>query len=346
LVTDIKLPLGSLKTKSSYAYLMQWHEYYTPKALNMMLQKGIRVKVGMKQFSLNNIDYDYGTIMISVQNQELNEQELFSFLGEVAEKCNLKIDGVQTGLTGGIDLGSNQFKNIEKPKVALIVGTGISSYDAGEIWHLFDQRYQMNITKLDLNYFNRIDLSKYTSIILPNVSGKIDDSVIKKLQDWVKLGGVLIGYENTVKWLSTNKFIDLKFNSSKVEATNISFEQKGDFKGAQVVAGAIFETKLDRSHPVNFGYSKDRLAMFRTTKLFIQPDSMSYNNPIKYTDKPLLSGYISKPNYEVIKNTVPFQVKRMGSGRVVAFTDNTNFRAFWYGTNKLLMNVVFFGKQM
>jgi len=52
------------------------------------------------------------------------------------------------------------------------------------------------------------------------------------------------------------------------------------------------------------------------------------------------------PNYEVIKNTVPFQVKRMGSGRVVAFTDNTNFRAFWYGTNKLLMNVVFFGKRM
>jgi len=43
---------------------------------------------------------------------------------------------------------------------------------------------------------------------------------------------------------------------------------------------------------------------------------------------------------------VPFQVKRMGSGRVVAFTDNTNFRAFWYGTNKLLMNVVFFGKRM
>ena len=80
--------------------------------------------------------------------------------------------------------------------------------------------------------------------------------------------------------------------------------------------------------------------------MFVQPDSLSYNNPIKYTNKPLLSGYISKPNYEVLKNTVPFQVKRMGSGRVVAFTDNTNFRAFWYGTNKLLMNVVFFGKEM
>jgi hypothetical protein len=28
----------------------------------------------------------------------------------------------------------------------------------------------------------------------------------------------------------------------------------------------------------------------------------------------------------------------------VAFTSNPNFRAFWFGTNKLLMNAVFFGR--
>ena len=38
-----------------------------------------------------------------------------------------------------------------------------------------------------------------------------------------------------------------------------------------------------------------------------------------------------------------------GSGKdvkVIVFTDNTNFRAFWYGTNKLLMNAVFFADEM
>lgn len=346
LVTDLKLPAGKVTAKSNYAYLMSWHEYYTPKALSMMLQKGIRVKVGMKQFSLNGKNYDYGTILITVQNQVLNENELFTFLDEVAQKSNLNMEGVQTGLTEGIDLGSNYFKLIEKPNVALIVGRGVSPYDAGEIWHLFDQRYQMNITKLDVDYLSRLDLTKYTSIIIPNISGKIDEEIIKKLQDWVKLGGIIIGFENTVKWLAENKFIKLEFNDTKIDAKNISFEQKDDFKGAQVTGGAIFETKLDKSHPINFGYSKDKLAMFRTTNLFIKPDSASYNNPIKYIDKPLLSGYISKSKLDDLKNTVPFQVKRMGSGRVIVFTDNTNFRAFWYGTNKLLMNAVFFGKEM
>ncbi len=74
----------------------------------------------------------------------------------------------------------------------------------------------------------------------------------------------------------------------------------------------------------------------------MKPDSTSYNNPIKYTKAPLLSGYISKPNLKELANSVPLQIKKLGKGKVVAFTDNTNFRAFWYGTNKLLMNAVFF----
>ena len=89
-----------------------------------------------------------------------------------------------------------------------------------------------------------------------------------------------------------------------------------------------------------------KLALFRNTTIFIKPNKRSYNNPIQYTENPLLSGYISTSNLNVLKNSVPFQVQKMGSGRVIVFTDNTNFRAFWYGTNKLLMNAIFFGSQM
>ena len=65
---------------------MEWHEYYSPKALNSILQKGLRTKVGLKKFTLNGINYDYGTILISVQNQNLNENDLYSFLQEVAKR--------------------------------------------------------------------------------------------------------------------------------------------------------------------------------------------------------------------------------------------------------------------
>lgn len=346
LVDNLELPNGKVTGKSEYAYLMSWNEYYTPKALNLILQKGVLAKVGMKQFSLGNNHFDYGTIMIPATNQKLDSDELFSFLQEVAQKSHVNIQAVYTGLTKGINLGSNQFRPIDVPKVGMLVDSGISSYDAGEIWHLFDQRYEMNITKLSVNYLSRVDLSKYTTIIVPNTSWKANESVLSKLKTWVQNGGIIIGYKNAVKWLSTNKFIDLEYVSAKVEATNISFEDRRNFSGAQVIGGAIFETELDRSHPINFGYGNDKLPMFRRTTIFVKADSSSFNNPIRYTSSPLLSGYVSKPNLDIMKGTVPFQVKKLGRGRVVVFTDNTNFRAFWYGTNKLLMNAVFFGKSM
>ena len=72
---------------------------------------------------------------------------------------------MKTGATEGIDLGSDQFKTIEKPKIALIVGDGVRSYDAGEIWHLFDIKYNIPITKIDVDNINKLNLDKYSSLI-------------------------------------------------------------------------------------------------------------------------------------------------------------------------------------
>ena len=344
-ITNLKFNEGGVNVKSDYGYLMPWNEYYTPKALNAILQKGIRAKVSMKNFKNGGRSYDYGTIFIPVQNQKLNSNELYSFLNQVADESHLKMIGVSTGLNEGIDLGSNNFRNIQVPKVAILVGDGVAVSDPGEIWHLFDQRYDIKITKLDMRSFSRVDLSKYTALIAP--SGSMDKAGAEKLKAWVRNGGILIGYRNAARWLNSNKLISLQFDSAKIDTIkNVSFEDRSLQSGAQVIGGAIFEAKIDRSHPINFGYKNDKIALFRNTTIFIKPDKASYNNPIQYTSNPLLSGYISEENAKVIKNTVPFKVQRQGRGRVIVFTDNTNFRAFWYGTNKLLMNAIFFGNQM
>jgi hypothetical protein len=228
----------------------------------------------------------------------------------------------------------------------MLVGDGITSYDSGQIWHLFDQRYDMPITRLDMRYVQRVDLSKYTHLIVPS-SNSMPSALVSKFKTWVRNGGIIIGYKNAVRWMASNKFINLEFTSAKFDSiTDVSFEERRLQSGAQVIGGAIFEAKIDRSHPVNFGYKDDKLALFRKTTIFIKPDKRSYNNPIQYTSNPLLSGYISEENEKVMKNTIPFKTQRLGRGRTIIFTDNTNFRAFWFGTNKLLMNSIFFGDKM
>ncbi|PIF00276.1 MAG: zinc carboxypeptidase [Maribacter sp.] len=349
-ITDLKPLTGKVTGKSTYAYLFEWNEYYTPKALNKILEKGIRAKVAKSPFTIEGRSFDYGTIMIPAKNQDLDTEELYAFLKGVAQESQLQITAVGTGHTKGIDLGSNGFSTVKKQKVAILVGEGIRSYDAGEIWHLFDTRYNIPLVKLDISYFNTLDLDKYTDLIIPSTSSwsskEISEKNAGKLMAWVKRGGTLIGYRNIAEWLDKNKIVTLKFRKDSLTAKKIPFVKKKAFKGAQVTGGAIFEAKLDRSHPINFGYKNDKLALFRNTNIYIEPDKNSFNNPIQYTKSPLLSGYISEENLELLKGSVPFTVKKIGQGRVIIFTDNTNFRAFWYGTNKLLMNAIFFGDMM
>ena len=329
--------------KSNYAYLMEWHEYLSPNALNELLDNDVIVKVATKKFKLEGKDYDYGTILIPVQNN--NHIDLNELLNDISSNCNIQINPVKTGYAEGPDLGSNNFRRLYKKNVAMLVGDGITAYDAGEIWHLLDTRFELSLTKLDIRNFNRIDLSKYTTLIVPNssISNKL---VTDKISEWVKSGGNLIAYKNSINWLKKTKLIEVKELKNDISAKNISFEERSAFFGAQRIGGAIFNTKIDRSHPINFGQTNTTMPIFRNSTIFIEKDKESYNNPILYTDNPLLSGYISEENIDLLKSTSPIKINKIGKGKVIYLTDNTNFRAFWYGTNKILMNAIFFGNIM
>ncbi len=337
---------GSVDKKAKYAYLFEAHDYYTPKLVNLLLENKIRIKVSLAPFKIGSKKYDYGTYLIPIQNQSINSEELFKKLIKFSKLTNIKIYGVNTGLTDGIDLGSRNFKTIRNVKIGLFVGSGIRSYDAGEIWHLLDTRFNIKVTKLDTEIIDYVKLNSYTHLIIPSYSGKKLDQNIQKLKDFVNKGGTLIGYRNTVKWLNKNKFINVKFLSNDFESKNVRFDQKNKFLGAQEIGGAIFDTNIDKSHPINFGVYNSNLPIFRNTEIFIQANDTSYKNPIRYKSKPLLSGYISDKNLKLLKNSVPIQIFKSSKGRVIAITDNTNFRAFWYGTNRILTNAIYLSDKM
>lgn len=333
---------------SDYAYLIQWNEYYAPKALNQLLQKDLIVKVAMQPFTLQGKDYDYGTLMIPVALQNMSPNQLHQLLIAVAEQSFIEVQPVTTGWTSkGIDLGSRNFETIQKPEVAILVGDGITYADAGEIWHLFDQRMDILLTKLDTRNFSRMDISRYTHIIIPNASGgAIDKAGTENIKNWVNAGGTLITYKNATSWAANNDFINVKFKSGRDVAQGVNFENRRNFNGARGVGGTIFEAQLDRSHPIAFGYKNETLPLFKNASLIMEPNEQSYNNPILYTSEPLMSGYIHDTTYELLKNSSAFRSSGKGRGTVIAFTENTNFRAFWFGTNKLLMNAIFFGDKM
>lgn len=110
-----------------------------------------------------------------------------------------------------------------------------------------------------------------------------------------------------------------------------------------MTSGAIFNATVDLSHPLLYGYYKATMPLFKGNNLFLEKSKNPYGNPIVFTADPLLSGYISKRNYEKVRGAAVAGVSPIGQGRVIGFTENLAFRAFWFGTNKLLMNAIFYG---
>ena len=337
-VEDLIKPKGMVDNKSDYAYIFEPHDYYTQAAIYQILDKGLRVKTATRKFSIKGKDYDYGTYMIPVQNQELSSDEIYELLSKISIDYNVDFESHSTGITDGIDFGSNNFAIVRQPKIGLIVGDGVRSYDAGEIWHLLDTRYDIPISKLDVGNLGYIDLNKYSHIILADYSGRRINS--DQIKEYVDNGGNLIAYRNSIRWVSDN-LNEIELLSNDLVAEDVAFDERQAFYGAQQTGGAIFKSSIDKSHPINYGIESSTLPLFRNSNVYMSKDKQSFNNPILYTNDPLMSGYVSEENLSLLKKSSPFKLVRKGRGKILLMTDNTNFRAFWFGTNRILLNMLF-----
>ncbi|MEL6675180.1 MAG: M14 metallopeptidase family protein [Bacteroidota bacterium] len=341
-------PVGKLHGEATnYAYVFPWHDYYAARTLAELLSKGIRVKVATKPFSDDlGRNFSYGTIMVPVTGQDLSPDEMYSLMKNMAERDGLQVYSLATGHTEGVSLGSNSFRPLRDPKALLVVGGRVSSYEAGEVWHLLDQRLHMDLSIIDVNQMGGLDLSAYRTMIM--VGGAYNSLPTEKIKAWLTAGGNLIAYKSAIRWLAGQKIggISLKSNQDPADEGPLAYADRSNIRGAQVIGGAIFKVDQDLTHPMNYGYTSQGLKIFRNSSLMMEPSKNPFSSPVRYQQDPLASGYTSEENAERLGGTAAVVVSRQGRGRVIAMTDNPNFRAFWFGTNRLFFNALFFGQIM
>ncbi|MCX6318768.1 MAG: M14 family metallopeptidase [Bacteroidetes bacterium] len=341
---------GAAPARSEYAYLIAYNNYAAPAALYEMMQAGLSLKVATQPFQLevagNARSFERGTILLNVKAQAMGSDKLHSLVSDIAVRNNVPVISIASGYAiSGTDLGSSKFAPLAKPSIAMITGQGVNATDAGEVWHLLDQRMNIPATHLEPAIFNRADISRYNTLIM--VGGTYPDINKEKLKNWVQSGGVLILTEEAVSWAAQNGISEVKFKktSSGTDSTNrIGYSEKEQLDGAQQIAGAIFGAEADLSHPLAFGYDQKNISLFKANKVFMEKSRNPYATPFYYGANPLQSGWVSKENKDAIKNSAAVIVSTVGNGRVISIADNPNFRAFWLGGAKLFMNAIFFGR--
>ncbi|EOZ92210.1 Secreted protein containing N-terminal Zinc-dependent carboxypeptidase related domain protein [Indibacter alkaliphilus LW1] len=346
---DLSLKEGQVIGESgAYSYIFAWGEYYAPKALYSLMDKGYLTRVAHEEITTpEGVKMPRGSILISKGQAKSSDEEFFEDLQKAAKSSGVDIYAVSTGYTKGVNIGSPSIDVLEIPKIAVFVEGGVSSAEAGETWHLLDQRFGIPATLLPLDRMSSVDLSRYNVIVMSNGNyNSLGKSGAEKLKDWVNAGGTLIARGYALQWLDNNGVGSFKFKSPKNDDEEVqkSYADYSRETGAKVTGGAIFHVKLDTTHPLGYGYTRPEMYSFRNSNLFMEPSENAYANPLIYSSSPLASGYVHPTNLEEMKDTGAIRVAAQGRGKVIGFVDNPNFRAFWFGTNKLFLNAVFFGQ--
>jgi len=329
--------------ESRYAYAFEWHGYFAPRALGRIYEAGLRAKVATKPFSGGGHDFARGTILVPLQNQALEPEAVKSLMEAIAAEDEITVHALKTGLTEGVNLGSPSFEALTAPKALLVIGDGVSGYEAGEVWHLMDQRYQLPLTMVEMGDLNRVDLDEYTTLIM--VNGSYGNLNRQRLTNWVSEGGILIATKAAVSWAAIQGLGGMTLLSPEEDSSSkdLTYAEQPNARGAQEIGGIICRAQLDRTHPLGYGYQRDTIAVFRNSTRYLAASENPAVTPLQYAQAPLISGYASPENVERMANTAVVNTYRVGQGRVIAMVDNPNFRAFWWGTNKLFANALFFG---
>ncbi|RME94157.1 MAG: peptidase [Verrucomicrobia bacterium] len=182
-------PAGRLRNRGRpVAWVFNGADDASVTAAARLMERGVQVRLADKPFTLDGKTFPRGSVVVATLDNRDRLKELPKLLQTTAAETGLDAFALSTGFGEGDlpDLGSEHFRRLERPRIALVGREETSPYDFGAIWHLLDTRLRIRHSHLD-GLAGR-DLRRYNLIILPDGRPELPDT----LKDWVRQGGTLI----------------------------------------------------------------------------------------------------------------------------------------------------------
>ena len=337
------------------------------RAVYDLLAAGVRVRAASEPFAAvidgKRRDFGRGTYLVHLGRQADKRAEIADILTAAAAD-GLPVFPAGGGLTpGGVDLGSGSFERLEKPRVVLAAGDGVSQYGTGAIWHALDFRRRVPCTLVEPADFGGVDWTDETVLILPDGSYRgVSDSARDRLKSWVRGGGTVIAVGTAARFLKRAGIVDYTFRGDRPEEDEDNaddgppprrtYGDAADERALELVSGAIFTAAPDITHPLLWGVEDRVQSVFVNNTLWVERSDSPYGTPLMFTDPqadgsavasptaPLKAGYASARNRGLAAGAAYLRADRAGRGRVVLFASDPCFRGFWHGTERLLANAV------
>ena len=356
-VTSDSKPQQTLNTPDpiAVAWIISWQQMNAPAVLQKLLDAGARVRVATKPFSMANgsgsTNFSEGSLVLLAGIQDEDKSGVILDTLESAANQGVNVGSFNTQLTStGPGLGTSHYKLVPAIKPLLVVGQDTRSYDAGEAWFQMDRHLGVAPVMVDMSRLKSIELSDYTHLLM--VEGKyatIGKKLKKDITTWIDDGGILVAIQSAATWSETLCFeadacdeIEDEEEPAQEQPKAIAYADFDDQKAQRTIGGAIVSAKLDTTHPIAFGYNHE-MPFFRKGATLLQASENPFATPVRYAEKPLLSGYIGEQRLAEMSGQPAVIAERHGKGLVVRFANNPIFRGFWRGTERLWVNALYFG---
>ena len=186
------------------AYVVPWGANGSAALLVELLRLGVKAKCIDEPFTLDAQSFPSGSYVIRVQNQPANLHDRMARLARMHGVTPYCADSswIEEGPSFGTRLGHV----LKAPRIAMAWDRPVSTYSAGWLRYLLEQRYGLPVTALRTRDLTRVDLDRFTVLVLPEGRGyakALGSSGHKAISGFVQRGGVLITLGSATEWLSS-----------------------------------------------------------------------------------------------------------------------------------------------
>lgn len=352
-VSSVVPPAHAAPQVARYAYLLPWVGVPAVRALVDLQREGLSVHLLPEVIEIEGHRLDRGTLIVYVDPKQ---PSIHDKIVAVGKRHGVQFIAVGSGWTDvGVDLGSSQIEELRPVRLAVASGPGISSSSFGAIWSLFERELKLPFTAFGIDGLGGLDLERYDVLVFPDGGGlrsQLSEPVVARLTSWVRQGGVLVALGGSAFALSkegaglagissqpTKAQTEAKQKEDAEEPERLKIKELDERARERQVPGNIFRVDLDSEHPLAFGMPQVTHVFMDSTQSFAVGGRGG--DVGAFTDDPAASGFISEDNVDKLKKRVYLAEQRLGSGRIVLFAGDPNFRLFWRGTTPLFLNAVF-----
>lgn len=349
-VRELLVAAPAPRADTTAGWVIDGEGLYVPRALYRLLDRGFHVKVATRPLrvrvndAVGERELPRGSLLLAAGLQNGRTAELHELLGRIAREDGVRTYALASFATPqGPDLGSPSLRVVPRPSVLLVMGESVQQTEAGSLWHLLDHEYRMPVTLVETTRLGRVDLDRYTTVILPPGTYRaLDERAAERLQAFVRSGGTLVTIGNAANWVISNELAPVKRRRAERESREA--RPFGEFESDRVlelISGAILRVDADLTHPLLFGYRDSELQLLRSQRVILEPSRNPYRTPLRVGQSALVSGYLSERNQKALAGSAAALVEPVGQGTVVVLADHPAFRGLARGSNRILFNAIF-----